>query len=61
MRNALIKNPHEALTSHGFALEDAELAEIETIQSSVGSAGGHVEQKLITVTERYGVHPRAEN
>ncbi|MGZ8829210.1 MAG: hypothetical protein ACXW2Q_02405 [Thermoanaerobaculia bacterium] len=60
-RKKLMENPHEALTSHGFALEDAELAEIEAIRSSVGSGGGDVERKLITVAERYGVHPRAEN
>ena len=58
-RRKLLDNPQEALTSHGFALEDAELAEIETIRGSLGStAGDDVEQKLVTIAERYGVHPQ---
>jgi hypothetical protein len=57
-RKKLMDNPQEALTSHGFALEDAELAEIETIRGSLGSDGsGDVGQKLVTIAERYGVHP----
>jgi hypothetical protein len=52
----LMENPQEALTSHGFALEDAELAEIEKIRGSM-SGSGDVEQKLVTIAERYGVHP----
>ena len=55
-RKRLMENPQEALASHGFALEEAELAEIETIRGSIGSAGD-VEQKLVTIAERYGVHP----
>jgi hypothetical protein len=53
----LMENPQEALTSHGFALEDAELAEIEKIRGSIGS-GGDFKQKLVTIAERYGVHPQ---
>ena len=57
-RKRLLNDPQEALTSHGFALEDAELAEIEKIRGSLGSDGsGDVEQKLVTIAERYGVHP----
>ena len=44
-RRRLIDNPQEALRAHGFALEDADLAEIET------------EQQLVTIAEQYGVHP----
>ena len=56
-RNRLLENPQEALASHGFALEEAELAEIESIRGSMGG-GGDVEQKLVTIAERYGVHPQ---
>jgi hypothetical protein len=56
-RKRLMDNPREALTSHGFALEDAELAEIEKIRGSIGSSTDDVEQKLVTIAERYGVHP----
>ena len=56
-RKRLMDDPQEALTSHGFALEDAELAEIEKIRGSIGSSADDVEQKLVTIAERYGVHP----
>ncbi len=56
-RKRLMDDPQEALTSHGFALEAAELAEIEQIRDSIGSSTDDVEQKLITIAERYGVHP----
>ena len=56
-RKRLMDNPREALTSHGFALEGAELAEIEKIRGSIGSSTDDVEQKLVTIAERYGVHP----
>ena len=56
-RKRLMDNPQEALTSHGFALEDAELAEIEKIRGSIGASTDDVEQKLVTIAERYGVHP----
>ena len=56
-RKRLMENPQEALASHGFALEEAELAAIETIRGSIGSAGD-VEQRLVTIAERYGVHPQ---
>ena len=55
-RKRLMENPQEALASHGFALEDAELAEIEKIRGSIGGSGD-VEQRLVTIAERYGVHP----
>lgn len=59
-RRKLLDNPREALTSHGFALEDAELAEIEQIRGSLGDANGDAEQRLVTIAERYGVHPRSD-
>ena len=59
-RKRLIESPREALESHGFALEDAEMAEIEKIRTSLGGdASGDVEQQLVTIAEQYGVHPRA--
>ncbi len=54
-RRRLVENPQDALTSHGFALEDAELAEIEKIRGSLGGAGTDVEQSLLSIAERYGV------
>jgi hypothetical protein len=58
-RRRLLENPREALTSHGFALEDAELAEIEEIRGSL-DGGADAEQKLATIAEQYGVDPRAQ-
>jgi hypothetical protein len=57
-RRRLVENPQEALTTHGFALEDAEMAEIEKIRTSIG-ASDDVEQRLVQIAERYGVHPRS--
>lgn len=56
-RRRLLENPREALESHGFALEDAEMAEIERIRTSIGGPDG-VEQKLVTIARQYGVDPR---
>jgi len=60
-RRRLIESPREALTDHGFALEDREMAEIERIRTSIGSdaSGSDVEQKLVNIAEQYGVHPKA--
>ena len=59
-RRRLIESPEEALQSHGFALESAEMAEIEKIRSSLGSSNeaSDVEQQLVSIAETYGVHPR---
>ena len=56
-RRRLVENPEEALQSHGFALESAEMSEIERIRTSIGD-GADVEQKLVTIAEQYGVHPK---
>ena len=56
-RKRLVEDPQDALTSHGFALEDAEMAEIERIRSSM-SEPGDVEQRLVSLAEEYGVKPR---
>ena len=56
-RRRLIDSPQDALQSHGFALEDAEMAELERIRTSIGD-GDDVEQRLVSVAEQYGVHPR---
>jgi hypothetical protein len=56
-RRRLLANPQDALTAHGFALEDAELAEIEKIRTSIGQSDD-VEQRLVRIAEQYGVHPR---
>jgi hypothetical protein len=56
-RRRLVEDPSDALNSHGFALEDAEMAEIDRIRTSIGS-GDDVEQRLVSIAEQYGVHPR---
>lgn len=58
-RKRLIADPKEALTSHGFALEDAEMAEIERIRVDAGGSDD-VEQKLVSIAEEYGVKPRRQ-
>ena len=55
-RRRLIDSPHDALEAHGFALEDAEMAEIEKLRTTLG--GDDVEQRLVSIAEQYGVHPR---
>jgi hypothetical protein len=58
-RRRLIDSPQDALQSHGFALEDNEMAELEKIRTSLGdSGGGDVEQRLVSIAEQYGVRPR---
>lgn len=59
-RRRLIEEPQDALSSHGFALEDAEMQELERIRGSLGEAGTDVEQRLVSIAEQYGVHPRPE-
>ena len=54
-RRRLMDEPQEALKAHGFALEDAEMRELESIRGSMGSADD-VEQQLISIAEKYGVH-----
>lgn len=55
-RQRLVDNPREALTAHGFALEESELAEIESIGTKLGQEDA--EQQLVTIAEHYGVHPK---
>jgi hypothetical protein len=62
-RRKLIESPQDALQSHGFALESAEMEEIEKIRTSLGSGAdenGDIEQRLVRIAENYGVHPRPE-
>jgi len=59
-RRKLVEDPRDALRAHGFALEDAEMQEIDRIRTSIGNAGADdVEQQLVTIAEQYGVRPRA--
>jgi len=58
-RRRLVEDPRDALRAHGFALEDAEMAEIDRIRTSLGNSSGDVEQQLVTIAEQYGVNPRA--
>jgi phage terminase small subunit len=57
-RRRLIDDPQDALQSHGFALEEAEMAELTRIRETIG--GDDAEQQLVSIAEQYGVHPRAE-
>jgi hypothetical protein len=60
-RRKLMESPQDALQSHGFALESAEMEEIEKIRTSLGNNGGasdDVEQRLVGIAENYGVHPQ---
>jgi hypothetical protein len=57
-RRRLVDNPQDALQAHGFALEDAEMAEIERIRGSLSGSGDDVEQRLVSIAEQYGVRPR---
>jgi hypothetical protein len=60
-RRRLIDSPQDALQSHGFALESADMEEIEKIRTDLGSTdAGDVEQRLVSIAEQYGVHPRPE-
>ena len=54
-RRRLVDDPRSALSDHGFALEDAELAEIERIRTNLGGSGDDVEQRLVSIAEQYGV------
>lgn len=56
-RQQLADNPQEALSNHGFALEEPELREIESIGREL--RGDDVEQKLVSLAEKYGIEPRA--
>jgi len=58
-RKRLVDSPQDALEAHGFALEEAEMAEIERIRTSLGGSGKDVEQRLVSIAEQYGVHPRS--
>ena len=67
-RRRLIDSPQDALQSHGFALEQEDMAEIEKIRSSLGKGGdeegaeaGDVEQRLLGIAEQYGVDPRPQS
>lgn len=57
-RRRLIDSPQDALQSHGFALEETELAEIERIRASIGKEGEDTERRLVGIAEQYGVRPR---
>jgi hypothetical protein len=57
-RRRLVEDPHDALQSHGFALESAEMAELEKIRTAIGEDGADVEQRLVSIAESYGVQPR---
>ena len=55
-REKLLSDPHTALSSHGFALEQREMDELDRIRKTVGE-GKDSEKELIEIAEQYGVHP----
>lgn len=58
-RRRLVDSPEEALQSHGFALEPAEMKEIEKIRTSLGNGEERdVEQRLVSIAETWGVRPQ---
>jgi hypothetical protein len=60
-RDQLMENPEQALSEHGFALEQEDLKEIEGVRSELrGDGNGDVEQKLIAIAERYGIEPEGD-
>jgi hypothetical protein len=62
-RRKLMESPQDALQSHGFALESAEMEEIDKIRTSLrtgGANGDDVEQRLVGIAENYGVQARSE-
>ena len=66
-RRKLMESPQDALQSHGFALESAEMEEIEKIRTSLGTGRGanddasdDIEQRLVSIAENYGVQARSE-
>lgn len=60
-RRRLIDSPQDALQSHGFALEASEMAELERIRTSLGSGDCDLEQRLVSIAERYGVDPHVSS
>jgi hypothetical protein len=58
-RKRLVADPQDALRSHGFALESAEMDEIEKIRTSLAEHQGSesIEQRLMSIAAQYGVHP----
>lgn len=60
-RRRLIDSPQDALQAHGFALEEPEMAEIEKIRTNLDGNDSDVEQRLVSIAEQYGVHPRPES
>jgi hypothetical protein len=60
-RDRLVDDPQKALSDHGFALEANEMEQIEKLRQSIGDGDrSDIQQKLVTIAEQYGVHPRTE-
>lgn len=57
-REQLMENPRQALGAHGFALEAKEMMEIERVRAEMSGSPDDVEQKLVTIAERYGIEPK---
>lgn len=55
-RNGLVEDPQRTLREHGFALEDEEMREIETLRGQMKS--GDATEALERIADRYGVEPQ---
>lgn len=53
-RRRLIDDPRDALRTHGFAFDDADMAEVDAIRKELGSAED-VETRLDSIAEKYGI------
>ncbi len=54
-RRRLVEDPREALTAHGFVLEESDMAELEKIRAKLGN--GDAGQQLVTIAGHYGLNP----
>lgn len=54
-RQRLMEDPRGALEAHGFALEDDDFQQIEQLRSG---GGQDVEQKLVSMAEKFGIEPK---
>ena len=54
-RQRLMDDPRGALEAHGFALEEDDFRQIEQLRSG---GGEDVEQKLVSMAEKFGIEAK---
>ncbi|HXI12208.1 MAG TPA: hypothetical protein VNM92_06145 [Thermoanaerobaculia bacterium] len=57
-RKKLMADPDEALRSHGFALNQTDLAEIGRIRETMGNDDESASVHLKNIAHQYGLEPR---